>query len=117
MQETSNSQGPLHFPHRGRQTAQVQARHPLHRRLIQRPLQGNAADQAPFGMYRQGNGADQERQAHRVFPVAFGALTKALVRLFFDIAQQPVVTQPLMGRQALHFVHRQLPRHARPIAE
>ena len=45
VQETSNSQGPLHFPHRGRQTAQVQARHPLHRRLIQRPLQGNAADQ------------------------------------------------------------------------
>lgn len=42
VQKHSWCQGPLHFTHSGRQAAQVQARHPLHRRLIQRPLQGAA---------------------------------------------------------------------------
>lgn len=36
VQKHSWCQGPLHFTHSGRQAAQVQARHPLHRRLIQR---------------------------------------------------------------------------------
>ncbi|MNC74463.1 hypothetical protein D3C75_1258230 [compost metagenome] len=81
----------------------MQARHPLHRRLIQRPLQGNAADQAPFGMYRQGNGANQERQAHRVFPVAFGALAEALMQSRFSGAEQCVVVQPFTLGQAFHF--------------
>ncbi|MNC24559.1 hypothetical protein D3C75_726150 [compost metagenome] len=76
-------------------------------------MQGNAPGQAPFGMHRQGYRADQERQAHRVLPVPFGALAEPLVRFLLDVAQHRLVAHPLMGRQALHFIDRQLTQ-ARP---
>ena len=92
----------------------MQIHYSLNRRLIERPVQGNAPGQAPFGMHRQRNGADQEWQTHRVLPVPFGPLAKALVRVFFDVAQHRVIAQPLMGRQALHFIDRQLTQAGPP---
>jgi D-amino-acid dehydrogenase len=40
--------------------------------------------------------------------VPFGALAESLVRFRLDIAQHRLVAHPLMGRQALHFIDRQL---------
>ncbi|MNL50811.1 hypothetical protein D3C87_1738550 [compost metagenome] len=81
----------------------MQAQHPFYRRLVHRPVQRHAADQSAAGADRQRYRANQERQAHRVLPVAFGALAEALMQSRFSGAEQCVVVQPFTLGQAFHF--------------
>ncbi|MNG12226.1 hypothetical protein D3C84_958250 [compost metagenome] len=82
----------------------MQAQHPLHRRLVHRPVQRHAADQPTIGVNRQGHRTNQERQAHRIFPVAFGALAETLLQCLFGGAEQRFVAHPFTLGQALYLM-------------
>ncbi|KWV86356.1 hypothetical protein PFLmoz3_04006 [Pseudomonas fluorescens] len=75
---------------------------------MHRPMQRHAPHQSAIGAHRQGHRPDQERQTHRVFPVALGTLSEALVLGLLACAIVLVCRHMIAACQALYFVSRQL---------